>query len=96
MGLYPLTPIVNVAGLPAVSLPLGHNRDGLPIGIQLIAQMCGEATLFRVASQLESTSLWPIRRPPFFIGNDDDAHPKTEHFYPPDPAGNPNLERSST
>ena len=60
----PFTPIVNVTGQPAISLPLFHGEDGLPLGIQLIGAPAGEATLLSVASQLEIASPWADRRPP--------------------------------
>jgi len=46
---------VNIAGLPALSLPYGTDSEGLPIGIQLMAPPLGEKMLFRVASALEKT-----------------------------------------
>lgn len=60
----PFTPIVNVTGQPAISLPLFHGDDGLPLGIQLIGAPAGEARLLAVASQLEVASPWADRRPP--------------------------------
>ncbi len=44
---------VNLAGLPAVSLPCGQDESGLPIGAQLIAPHLGEPTLLRAAHTLE-------------------------------------------
>ncbi|MFI3312733.1 MAG: Asp-tRNA(Asn)/Glu-tRNA(Gln) amidotransferase subunit GatA, partial [Eubacteriales bacterium] len=41
---------VNIAGLPALSLPCGETKDGLPIGMQLIGKVFSEATLYRVAN----------------------------------------------
>ena len=57
------TPIFNWTGTPALSLPLGWSSDGLPIGVQLAAPMCDEATLIRVGSQLEEAMPWRDRRP---------------------------------
>ncbi len=56
-------PLFNWTGTPAVSLPLGWTSDGLPIGVQLAAPMCDEATLFRVGSQLEQALPRGSRRP---------------------------------
>ena len=60
----PFTALVNVTGQPAVSLPLHWSDDGLPIGIQLIGRPLAEATLVRLAAQLERAQPWLERRPP--------------------------------
>ena len=52
------TPLSNAAGNPAMSVPLGMSRDGLPIGTQFIGRFGDEAALFRLAAQLEKTKLW--------------------------------------
>jgi len=57
------TALGNVTGLPAISLPLHRNGDALPIGVQLTAGPWDEATLIRVASQLERAAPWAGRRP---------------------------------
>lgn len=48
----------NVTGLPAISLPLGMSKKGLPIGMQLIGRMNDEATLFSVAAEMERAGLF--------------------------------------
>ncbi len=55
----PFTPMQNVAGGPAVSLPLGQSRDGLPLGVQLAAALGGERTLLELALELEQARAWP-------------------------------------
>ena len=60
----PFTPLVNVTGQPALSLPLHWSEDGLAIGVQLIGRPFAEATLLRVAAQLEQARPWADRRPP--------------------------------
>jgi amidase len=59
----PFTQLANITGLPAMSVPLFWTSDGLPIGSQLIARFGDEATLFRLAAQLEKTRPWINKRP---------------------------------
>ena len=60
----PYTPVYNVSGHPAASIPLHWNDDGLPIGVQFVARFGDEGTLFRLAAQLETARPWFHRRPP--------------------------------
>jgi amidase len=60
----PFTSLANVAGLPAMSVPLDWNSDGLPIGSHFIGRLGDEATLFRLAAQLEQAHPWAAKRPP--------------------------------
>lgn len=59
-----LNPLYNVTGQPAVTLPLYWNRDGLPIGVSFGGRFGDEATLFRIAGQLEQAAPWKDRKPP--------------------------------
>jgi len=59
----PFTPICNVTGQPAMSVPLYWNGDDLPIGVHFIGRFGDEATLFRLAAQLEVACPWAHRRP---------------------------------
>jgi len=60
----PFTPVFNVTGQPAMSVPLVWNDAGLPIGMHFVARFGEEATLFRLAAQLERARPWFDRRPP--------------------------------
>ena len=58
------TSVFNSAGCPAMSVPLGWSRDGLPLGVQFAAPFGDEARLFRLGAQLEAAQPWFDRRPP--------------------------------
>ncbi|MEH2318300.1 Asp-tRNA(Asn)/Glu-tRNA(Gln) amidotransferase subunit GatA [Nostoc sp.] len=54
---------VNLAGLPSLSLPCGFDDQGLPIGLQLIANVLREDQLFQVAYAYEQSTTWHLRKP---------------------------------
>ena len=56
--------VANLTGNPAMSVPLFWNSDGVPIGVHFLARFGDEATLLRLASQLETARPWINRRPP--------------------------------
>jgi amidase len=60
----PFTPIANMTGQPAISLPLEWSATGLPIGAHLMGRPGEEATLLQLAAQLEQARPWAGRRPP--------------------------------
>src|SRR5207249_4320620 len=60
----PNTQAINHSGQPAMSVPLAWSQGGLPIGIQFVGCAADEATLFRLAGQLEQARSWKDRRPP--------------------------------
>lgn len=59
----PWTPVFNVTGQPAMSVPLHWNDAGLPIGMHFVGKWGDEATLFRLAGQLEKAKPWFDRGP---------------------------------
>ncbi len=63
----PYTPLANITGQPAMSVPLHWNADGLPIGVHFAARHGDEATLFRLAAQLEQARPWAGKRPPLAV-----------------------------
>jgi amidase len=59
----PFSPIWNITGQPAASLPLHWTPDGLPVGVQAVARFEQEATLFSFAAQMEQARPWSYRFP---------------------------------
>lgn len=59
----PWTPVFNVTGQPAMSVPLHWNAAGLPIGMHFVGKWGDEATLFRLAGQLEKEKPWFEKAP---------------------------------
>jgi len=63
-GYMPSTAMFNMSGQPAMSVPLAWSASGLPLGMMFAARFGDEATLFRLAAQLEQARPWKDRRPP--------------------------------
>ena len=60
----PATAMFNMSGQPAMSVPLAWNRAGLPLGMMFSARFGDEATLLRLAAQLEQERPWKTKLPP--------------------------------
>ena len=59
----PFTGLFNLTGQPAMMLPIGHRKDGLPIAVQIVGRFGDETTLLRLAAQLEALAPWFDRLP---------------------------------
>lgn len=66
----------NVTGLPAISIPGGYDRDGMPVGVQLVGGPFAEAELIRVAARLEAELQWQREHPQFFAGSNSQTVPQ--------------------
>ncbi len=58
-----LTRPANVTGFPALSIPCGFTREGLPVGLQLLGPRWGEAKLLAIALAYEEATEWRTRHP---------------------------------
>ncbi len=63
---YPYTPVFNFTGQPSLSLPLAWSKSGLPLGMMFTGRYADEATLLRLAAQLEKEAPWKDKRPPIW------------------------------
>ena len=61
----PFTPLFNMTGQPAISVPLHRNPDNLPLGVQFAGRYGAESTLLQLARQLEQAAPWPLNAPLF-------------------------------
>ena len=59
-----LTYAFTVVGLPAISVPAGFTKSGLPVGVQIVGRWRDEAGVLRAAAAFESAQPWADRRPP--------------------------------
>jgi aspartyl-tRNA(Asn)/glutamyl-tRNA(Gln) amidotransferase subunit A len=58
-----LTNPFNLTGLPALSVPCGFTREGLPVGLQIVGRRHDEATVLRVGEAYQAATEWHLRRP---------------------------------
>ncbi|MBV8922562.1 amidase [Bradyrhizobium sp.] len=64
LGWSPFSWPINLAGLPAATVPCGFDEEGLPIGLQIIAPWLDEPTIFRIAAAFEQAQPWAQHWPP--------------------------------
>jgi len=65
-----LTYAISVTGLPAISVPCGFTRSGLPVGLQIVGRRRQEAAVLRAAAAFEAAAPWGNRLPPHGPGVD--------------------------
>ena len=58
------TRLINLVGLPAITVPCGFGADGLPVGLQIVGRPMDEPTVFAIARAYEEAAPWRTRRPP--------------------------------
>ncbi len=63
---FPFPGVANMTGQPSISLPLAWSEAGLPMGMMFTARYADEATLVRLAAQLEKEAPWKDKRPPIW------------------------------
>ena len=76
------TRLFSVAGVPAVTVPAGFSREGLPMGLQIVGRPFDEATMLRVADAYERATQWYTRTPTDAIPNPDSTVTTTLHASP--------------
>ncbi|MEM7121417.1 MAG: amidase [Pseudomonadota bacterium] len=64
---YQYVGVFNVTGQPSVSLPVAQSSGDLPIGVQIVGRFGDEATLVRIARDIEQAMPWANRRPPIHV-----------------------------
>src|SRR5262249_26328469 len=65
---FSLTYGITLTGLPAISVPCGFMRNGLPVGLQIVGGRRQEAAVLRAAAAFEAAAPWAGRVPPVVIG----------------------------
>jgi amidase len=63
-GFIPYSPLANITGQPAVSVPAGWSREGWPLAVQLVGAPDDDHALIALAAELEAARPWAHRRPP--------------------------------
>jgi len=62
-----MTPLFNLTGQPAATVPCGLTSDGLPIGLQIVGRRFDEATVLRASAAFEAIRPWAQTRPAAFL-----------------------------
>ena len=62
-----LTYAFSIVGLPAITVPCGWTRKGMPVGLQIISRAYGEATVLQAAACFEDANPWADKRPSFAL-----------------------------
>ncbi len=57
------TVFANYYGLPAISVPCGFDRNGVPLGLQIVGKTWDEATVLHLAYRYETTTPWKTKHP---------------------------------
>lgn len=66
LGYMPYTPVFNLTGQPAASVPCGFTEDGMPIGLHIVGRRGDEATVLRASAAFEEARPWAHLRPPVY------------------------------
>jgi Asp-tRNA(Asn)/Glu-tRNA(Gln) amidotransferase A subunit family amidase len=61
---FNLTYAITLTGLPAISVPCGFTRSGLPVGLQIVGRYRQDAMVLRAAAAFEAVAPWADRIPP--------------------------------
>ena len=64
LGYMPYTPVFNLTGQPAASVPCGFTEDGMPIGLHIVGRRGEEETVLRASAAFEEARPWAHLRPP--------------------------------
>ena len=67
------TLFANYYGLPAISIPCGFDRNGLPLGLQIVGKAHDDMTVLRLAHLYQEATGWSWRRP---VSDVDESHPR--------------------
>ena len=55
----PFTPVQNISGTPGITIPMGRNQNGLPLGVHFAAAVGQDKRLIELAFEMEEARPWP-------------------------------------